>query len=284
VIKVILPICRSWKYIVAAEAYLQSCLTLTLDWDEGSSSHQSRFSLLINTQWEVENIKIITGKYVYDAPVDSSVLHAAWPVFTSDSFQGPIQLRVKWVQSALPPGSSFRSARWQRTSTNASKRMCRVLFSLFHTSLWHCVWATGLVYVPKKRISPLFTWGTDDSCYIFPFPRAWCLPHFIVEAVRQVTFVALTLHAAQHHGVRVATEKICLYGVIGIAQSQLPADYHSFEYTPAVPAHQTPSCNSSNRFNLLWSGEAFTKPSTVITNSNLFGTGNVFEMHSLTIQ
>ena len=159
--------------------------------------------------------------------------------------------------------------------------MCGTLFPLFHTSPCRD-WAKGLVQV--KRISPLFTWGTDDSCYIFPFPRAWYLPHPIVEAVRQVTFVALTLHAAQHHGGRVATEKICLYGVIGIAQSQLAADHHSFEYTPAVTAHQTPSCNSSNRVTALWSKETFTEPNTVIINNNLFGTGIVFEMRLLSIQ
>ena len=123
---------------------------------------------------------------------------------------------------------------------------------------------TCTVPVQMKRISPLFTWGTDDSCYIFPFSRARYLPHPIVEAVRQVTFVALTLHAAQHHRGRVATEKISLYGVIGIAQSQLAADHHSFEYTPAVAAHQTPSCNSSHRVMALWSKEAFTEPNTVI--------------------
>jgi hypothetical protein len=109
------------------------------------------------------------------------------------------------------------------------------------------------------------------------------MPHPIVEAVRQVTFVALTLHAAQHHGGRVATEKICLYGVIGIAQSQLAADHHSFEYTPAVPAHKTPSCNSRNRV-VTGSKKEFTEPKTVIMKSNLFGTGTVFEIRLLSMQ
>lgn len=68
-----------------------------------------------------------------------------------------------------------------------------------------------------------------------------------MEAVRQVLFVTVTLHAAQHHGRRVTAEEIRLYGVIGIAQPQLTADHHSFEDTPAVPAHQAPGWNSGKR-------------------------------------
>jgi len=199
-------------------------------------------------------------------------------------FKGPVNSVSNGHRVLFLRGQAFVARVDHVLPLKPRKRMYGVLFPLFHTSPWRCASAMGLVYVPMRRISPLFTWGTDDSCYIFPSPRAWYLPHFIVEAVRQVTFVALTLHAAQHHGGRVATEKICLYGVIGIAQSQLAADHHSFEYTPAVPAHQTPSYNSSNRVKALWSRKAFTEPSTVIINSNSFGTGTVFEMHLLSVQ
>ena len=134
VIEVILSLCRPWRHILAAEAYFESFLNSTLDWDEGSSSQQGRFPPVNNTEWDVENIKIIIGKYVYDAAVDSTMLRAAWPVFTTDKIKGLIQLRVIWVQSALPLGSSFRSARWPRTSINASKRMRGTSFPPFHMS------------------------------------------------------------------------------------------------------------------------------------------------------
>jgi len=174
--------------------------------------------------------------------LDTPCSEVVWRVLATQSI---CQFPLHFPSRASPCAITFQL---ESTSINASKRMCGALFLHFHTSPRRCAWARGLVPVPMKRISPLFTWGTDDSCYIFPFPRAWYLPHPIVQAVRQVTFVALTLYAAQHHGRRVATEEICLYGVIGIAQSQLVADHHSFEYTPAVSAHQTPSCNSSNRY------------------------------------
>ena len=199
-------------------------------------------------------------------------------------FKGPVNFVSNGYRVFFLRGKSSGALRWPRNSINASKSMCGALFTPFHTSQWRCVWARGLVPVQVKRIYPMFTWGTEDSCYIFPFPRAWYLPHPIVEAVRQVTFVALTLHAAQHHGGRVATEKICLYGVIGIAQAQLAAHHHSFEYTPAVSAHQTPSCNSSNRVKALWLKETFTEPKTEIINSNLFGTSTMFVMRLLRIK
>ncbi|EEC14666.1 hypothetical protein IscW_ISCW011632 [Ixodes scapularis] len=34
---------------------------------------------------------------------------------------------------------------------------------------------------------------------------------------------------------------ICLYGVLGVAHAELPADDHGLEDSPAVPANDTPA-------------------------------------------